>query len=187
MRLLKELMTLQYQRGFIDDAALRDLSSRESVPLYRLEGLVSFYPHFRRTAPPATAVHVCRDVVCAMHGCGALTAELRSRLQDNGNIEIHEVSCRRRRYTSPAVSLNDIPLPQETVSYIEALLVRTTAPDKRIDDEKQNAVVADMLFQGVYEKRSPPVGNAFSTLDEGRAAASGPHRFQRRNGHAGDF
>ncbi len=134
MRLLRELMKLQHQQGFVGEAALRDLSSRESVPLYRLEGLVSFYPHFRRTAPPAAAVHVCRDVVCAMHGCGALTAELRSRLQDNGNIEIHEVSCLGRCETAPAVSINDIPVPQETVSNIEALLELTSAPDKLIDD-----------------------------------------------------
>jgi NADH:ubiquinone oxidoreductase subunit F (NADH-binding)/NADH:ubiquinone oxidoreductase subunit E len=132
-------MTLQHQRGFIDEAALRDLSSRESVPLYRLEGLVSFYPYFRRTAPPAAIVHVCRDVVCAMQGCGKLTAELRRRLQDSGNIELHEVSCLGLCETAPALSINDIPVPQETVFNLESLLELAGAPDKLVHDEPPEA------------------------------------------------
>ncbi len=122
MRLLRELMRLQHERGFIDEAALRDLSSRERVPLYRLEGLVSFYPHFRRTAPPASTVDVCRDVVCSMRGCGELTSELRSKLQDNGDAELHEVSCLGRCETAPAVSINDTTVPQEAVSDFDELL-----------------------------------------------------------------
>ena len=139
MRLLRELMQIQHERGFIDDVALRDLSSRERVPLYRLEGLVSFYPHFRRTAPPAAAVHVCRDVVCSMRGCGELASELRSSLQDNGDVELHEVSCLGRCETAPTVSINETPVPQETVSDFDALLALINEPVESPHDDSPEA------------------------------------------------
>ncbi len=139
MRLLRELMQLQQQRGFIDEAALRELSTRERVPLYRLEGLVSFYPHFRRTAPPTAAVHVCRDVVCSMRGCGELTSELRSSLHNNGDVELHEVSCLGRCETAPAISINETPVPQETVSDFDALLELINEPGKLPPDESPAA------------------------------------------------
>ncbi len=110
MKLLRELIRIQHERGYLDDATLREVSKQQRVPLYQLEGLVSFYPHFRRTPPPQFSVHVCRDVSCAMGGCSKLSAELRSRLQDRGDVEICEVSCIGRCDSAPAVSINDEPL-----------------------------------------------------------------------------
>ena len=123
-------MQLQHQQGFIDEAALRELSVRERVPLYRLEGLVSFYPHFRRTAAPSATVHVCRDVVCAMRGGGRLTSELRSRLQGHGDVELQEVSCLGRCEAAPAMSINDIPVPQDFCNNVDAILLLTKASGK---------------------------------------------------------
>lgn len=68
MELLRELMRRQDQTGFLDDATLRNISEEHRVPLYRLEGLVSFYPHFRRTPPPRVTLQVCRDIACRMQG-----------------------------------------------------------------------------------------------------------------------
>ena len=110
MKLLRELIRIQHERGYLDDATLREVSKQQRVPLYQLEGLVSFYPHFRRTPPPQFSVHVCRDVSCAMGGCSKLSAELHSRLQDRGDVEICEVSCIGRCDSAPAVSINDEPL-----------------------------------------------------------------------------
>jgi len=56
VELLRELTQLQHERGYLDGVTLRDLSARQRVPLYRLEGLVSFYPHFRRSPAPRAAV-----------------------------------------------------------------------------------------------------------------------------------
>ena len=74
MELLRELMKLQEERGFLDHEVLRQLAKAKCVPLYRLEELVSFYPVFRRAPPAKTTVHVCRDVTCAMSGCTRQTA-----------------------------------------------------------------------------------------------------------------
>ena len=110
VKLLRELSRIQHERGYLDDATLRELSKQQHVPLYQLEGLVSFYPHFRRTPPPQFSVHVCRDVSCAMGGCSKLSAELRKRLKDRSDVEIREVSCIGRCDSAPAVSINEEPL-----------------------------------------------------------------------------
>ena len=110
LELLRELMRLQDEHGFLDDERLREVAKERRVPLYRLEGLVSFYPVFRRTPPPRTIVHACRDVTCAMAGCAAQTYVLRESLGDRDHVELHEVSCLGRCDAAPAVSVNEVPV-----------------------------------------------------------------------------
>ena len=110
MEILRELTRLQHDRGYLDDAVLREFSSKRNIPLYRLEGLVSFYPHFRRTPPPRVSVHVCRDVTCKMADCDSLTLRLRDKFDGRDDVEIHEVSCLGRCDACPAVAINDVPL-----------------------------------------------------------------------------
>lgn len=97
MKLIRELLRLQEDRGHLSDDTLREVSEQWRVPLYRLEGLVSFYTHFRRTPPDGPVVHVCRDVCCAMR-------EL-SRTIDVIDGETHEVSCLGRCDSAPAISV----------------------------------------------------------------------------------
>ncbi len=110
MKLLRELIRIQHERGCLDDVTLREVSKEKRVPLYHFEGLVSFYPHFRRTPPPKFSVHVCRDVSCAMAGCSKLAADLREQLKNRDDVEIHEVSCIGRCDSAPGVAINDMPL-----------------------------------------------------------------------------
>ena len=119
MELIRELTRLQHERGWLDDDTLRELSKSRRVPLYRLEGLVSFYPHFRRSPPPRVSVHVCRDVTCAMAGSCAIRDELQSRLGDSNDVELCESSCLGRCDSAPAVAVNDVPVPTHS---IEALM-----------------------------------------------------------------
>ena len=110
MKLLRELSRLQAERGYLDEDCLRELARRENIPLYRLQGLVSFYPHFRRTPPPRATVHVCRDLSCRMAGGTERFAELKSACDAQDELEIHEVSCLGRCERAPAASLNDHPI-----------------------------------------------------------------------------
>jgi NADH:ubiquinone oxidoreductase subunit F (NADH-binding)/NADH:ubiquinone oxidoreductase subunit E len=110
VELLRELMRLQDERGWLDDDTLRRLSRERSVPLYRLEGLASFYPAFRRSPPPKFSVHVCRDVSCAMRGCSSLSKELLVACASRDDVEIHESSCLGRCDSAPAVAVNEVPL-----------------------------------------------------------------------------
>ena len=105
MEILRELDRLQRELGYLSDDTLRRMSTERRVPLYRLEGLVSFYPHFRRTPPAETAIDVCRDVACAMHGGDACLQRLREQCADS-DIEVREVSCLGRCDAAPSGTAN---------------------------------------------------------------------------------
>ena len=109
MELLRELTDLQRQNGYLDNSMLREFCSRKRVPLYRVEGLVSFYPQLRRTRRPRISIEVCRDVCCAMAGCHQQTQQLHERLQGNSDFEVREVSCLGRCEDAPAVAVNGVP------------------------------------------------------------------------------
>ncbi|MEX2286274.1 MAG: NADH-ubiquinone oxidoreductase-F iron-sulfur binding region domain-containing protein [Planctomycetaceae bacterium] len=122
MELLRELTRLQHERGCLDEATLRELSREKNVPLYRLQGLVSFYPHFRATPPPRVSVRVCRDVSCAMAGCERLSHELRDRLAGRDDVEITDVSCVGRCDTAPGVTINDMPVRLSSATTVDDLV-----------------------------------------------------------------
>ena len=48
-------------------------------PLYEIEGLISFYPHFRTEPPKKVELHVCHDLSCWLQGADQRIAELRDR------------------------------------------------------------------------------------------------------------
>lgn len=121
MELLRELLELQHQHGFLADRQLEDVARRHAVPHYRLEGLVSFYSHFRRTPPPARQLAVCRDVVCRMHGCEELKHQLEQLASNNPDLEIVEVSCLGRCDHAPAVAVNHRPASSTASNAIQLL------------------------------------------------------------------
>ena len=106
MKILRRLTELQHQRGHLDDATLRELARELNVPLYRLEGLVSFYPAFRRTPTPQSEVHVCRDVVCLMRRDAQSDAR---QSQLVAAAEVTEVSCLGRCDCAPAAMVDHEP------------------------------------------------------------------------------
>ncbi len=110
MKLLRELTRVQHERGWLSYETLREIAKQQRVPLYRLEGLVSFYPSFRRSPPPRRTVHVCRDVACAMGGCAKLSSDLRANLASQEDVEVVEVSCIGRCDHAPAASVDEIPI-----------------------------------------------------------------------------
>jgi NADH:ubiquinone oxidoreductase subunit F (NADH-binding)/NADH:ubiquinone oxidoreductase subunit E len=103
------MMNLQEELGFLSDETLRRLAKEKRVPLYRLEGLVSFYPVFRRTPPPTKTIHICRDVACKMHGADQLKQAILDQHKDDPAVEIHEVSCIGRCESAPALAIDERP------------------------------------------------------------------------------
>jgi len=122
MNLIEELYALQKQHGFLRDEDLRALSERIRVPLYEIEGVASFYPHFRRTAPPRAIVAACRDLACCMADGGASLAALRDSCARRDEVEFHEVSCLGRCDAAPACAVNDVPVaPADVEGILEDL------------------------------------------------------------------
>ncbi|MCC5858087.1 MAG: NAD(P)H-dependent oxidoreductase subunit E [Ectothiorhodospiraceae bacterium] len=110
MRLLKAMLALQASEGAVTDAALRDLARREGVPLYRLEGLRSFYPVFRKHPGKAMQVEVCRDLVCCMAADGDPVRQVREALADRDDVDVRAVSCLGQCDRAPAAMVDHRPV-----------------------------------------------------------------------------
>lgn len=114
MALISELHRLQEQHGYLRASDLRDLAGRLRVPLYKLQGLASFYPHFRSAPPPAMEISVCRDMSCYLNGSPVFTRALETEFAADcaaGRAEVRPVSCLGRCDNAPAACVNGRPLP----------------------------------------------------------------------------
>ena len=103
--LIQTLLEIQKRDGWLSDEALRALSTELDVPLYRLEGLTTFYTHFRREPPNGTRLEICRDLSCELAGGREACEQLKSRITPKEEIEIVEVSCLGRCDRAPAASI----------------------------------------------------------------------------------
>jgi NADH:ubiquinone oxidoreductase subunit F (NADH-binding) len=131
--LLDALTELQGEVGWLRPEDLAGLAERLNVPLYRLEGLVSFYPHFRRTPPPAVEVLLCRDISCRLAGGAGWCAGAREALSARTDVEVREVSCLGRCELAPAAAVNEHPLraiglAADGAKRFEPLVARVASP-----------------------------------------------------------
>jgi NADH:ubiquinone oxidoreductase subunit F (NADH-binding)/NADH:ubiquinone oxidoreductase subunit E len=109
--LIPKLTAIQREHGWLPREELVKLSRDERRPLYEIEGLISFYPHFRTELPRKVELTVCQDLSCWLHGGEERLAELRSRYGDDVEVEFHTVSCIGRCDVAPAVAVNEQPAP----------------------------------------------------------------------------
>ncbi len=130
MELIHELERAQAERAYLDEVTLRELARSLGVPLYRLQALVSFYPHFRTAPPRRWTIDVCRDMSCYLHDAGTRAEELRAALADNADVEVREASCLGCCELSPAIRVNGAPRRLEDAAKVEAQLTAggTAAP-----------------------------------------------------------
>src|SRR3954470_16973353 len=117
MRLIPLLSAAQDEHGHLSEAALRELSKAHTVPLHRLQQLVSFYPHFRTTPPPRVELAVCRDMSCWLAGGEDCSRRLRELAA--ADVEVKEVSCVGRCDRAPAATINGVPVPAGDLGQIK--------------------------------------------------------------------
>jgi len=86
-----ELREIQRQFGYLPADQLKALAKKIDVPLYRLHGVASFYPHFHLTPPPKADVRVCQDMSCHLRGARALRAGLEETASRLGSITTRRV------------------------------------------------------------------------------------------------
>ncbi len=110
MNLLQQLNELQAEHGWLPDAVLRRFAEESGTPLYRIQEVSSFYPHYRLAPPPRATLTVCRDAACHLFGAPAYIQSLKDGLQEHTDVEVHEVSCLGRCEHAPAACLDDVPL-----------------------------------------------------------------------------
>src|SRR5262245_49993021 len=112
--ILGELTRVMREEGWVSDEAARAGAARLGVPLHRVEGVLSFSPHFRRTPPPRVSIAVCRDMSCWLRG-GAELARRAGELAAP-DVEVHEVSCLGRCELAPAVAVGETVVPPERLA-----------------------------------------------------------------------
>ena len=110
MNLVEELTALQQRHGYLRDTDLRELSARTHTPLHAIQGLCTFYPHFRRQPPARIEVRGCRDLACHLRDGERALNDLRARCQENEDLRFEPVSCLGRCDLAPACTLNDVAM-----------------------------------------------------------------------------
>jgi formate dehydrogenase beta subunit len=135
--LIPALNAIQERLGWLPREELEELARDVRRPRYEIEGLISFYPHFRTTPPAKVALHVCHDLSCWLRGGEDRLADVRARYGDDPEVELVEVSCLGRCDTAPAASVNERPIAMSAVDDHVALARRSGvdggAPASRID------------------------------------------------------
>jgi formate dehydrogenase beta subunit len=82
--LIPPLHAIQREHGWLPREELVKLARDSRRPLYEIEGLISFYPHFRSAPPEPLETAVCRDLPCRL---------ARGRADVPEGAVVHEVSC----------------------------------------------------------------------------------------------
>jgi NADH:ubiquinone oxidoreductase subunit F (NADH-binding)/NADH:ubiquinone oxidoreductase subunit E len=107
--LIPALNAIQAEHGWLPREELASLAREVHRPLYEIEGLISFYPHYRTEPPAKVALHVCHDLSCWLHGAEDRIAELRARYGGDVEVELVEVSCLGRCDIAPAIAVDERP------------------------------------------------------------------------------
>jgi formate dehydrogenase/NADH-quinone oxidoreductase subunit F len=111
--LIPKLHAIQHEHGWLPREELVKLSREAKRPLYEINGIATFYPHFRTEPPSRVEITFCHDLSCWLNDGEARLGELRARYGDDAEIEIREVSCTGRCDIAPAVAVNDVPANAE--------------------------------------------------------------------------
>ena len=108
--IVARLREIQRAHGYIPASALRELSERSGEYLYKLHGVVSFFPHFRLTPPPPVEVLVCDDLSCHRRGGAGLLADVQGRVAQSGleGAVVRAGSCLGRCDRAPACAVNEV-------------------------------------------------------------------------------
>jgi formate dehydrogenase/NADH-quinone oxidoreductase subunit F len=118
--LIPALNAIQARLGWLPREELEDLAREVRRPRYEIEGIVSFYPHFRTTPPPKVALHVCHDLSCWLRGGDDRIEAVRQKYGQDTDVELVEVSCLGRCDMAPAVDVNEHPGPTSDVDILVA-------------------------------------------------------------------
>jgi formate dehydrogenase beta subunit len=107
--LIPALNAIQARLGWLPREELEELAREVRRPRYEIEGIISFYPHFRTTPPPKVALHVCHDLSCWLRGGDDRIAAIKHQYGADTDVELVEVSCLGRCDVAPAVDVNEHP------------------------------------------------------------------------------
>ena len=179
--LIPALQAIQERVGWLPREELATLSRDVHRPLYEIEGLISFYPHFRTRPPVKVEVHACHDLSCWLQGADRQIAELRDRYGRDADVQVTEVSCIGRCDVAPAVAVNERPVAAADVAAaVGAARSETTGQQGQGPETKERGVEPSGGSRGVArpvtkERGVEPSGGSRGVAPPGQQGSPWPN------------
>jgi NADH:ubiquinone oxidoreductase subunit F (NADH-binding)/NADH:ubiquinone oxidoreductase subunit E len=107
--LVPALRDIQERHGYLPAKELELTALRLGLPLYHIQEVASFFPHFRLKPPPAVGTGVCQSMSCHLRGAAEALREAEAACQPEiaaGRLEIKGVSCLGRCDQAPVICLD---------------------------------------------------------------------------------
>jgi NADH:ubiquinone oxidoreductase subunit F (NADH-binding)/NADH:ubiquinone oxidoreductase subunit E len=130
--LIPALNAIQERAGWLPRAELVALSQDVHRPLYEIEGLISFYPHFRTEPPKPVELRACHDLSCWLRGGDEKIAALRDRYDADPGVTLVEGSCLGRCDLAPACTVNEAPAAMDAAG--DAVEAARAAADQAVSN-----------------------------------------------------
>lgn len=104
--------TIQRERGFLSDAALRTIAYVVNLSRAEIHGIVSFYHDFKREPGADFTIKICRAEACQAVGCHDLIAQAETEFGTkldaaNKTVKLESVFCLGNCALGPAVLIDD--------------------------------------------------------------------------------
>lgn len=138
-RLLPVLHEIQHRIGHVPDAAVPPLARRFNLSRAEVHGVISYYRHFRRTAPGRHVLQLCQAEACQSMGADALREHAERRLgcrmgergatSADGSVTLEPVYCLGQCAAAPAMMVDDQPHARITPERFDELLAELMAAD----------------------------------------------------------
>jgi formate dehydrogenase beta subunit len=111
--LIPALTAIQDRVGWLPREELEALARDVHRPLYEIEGLISFYPHFKTAPPDRVELRTCHDLSCWLRGGDERIAALRERYGEAADVTVVEGPCLGRCDIAPACTVNEAPVSMD--------------------------------------------------------------------------
>ena len=127
--LLLVLHAVQERLGFVPDDAVPYIAERLNLSRAEVHGVLSFYHHFRRTAPGRHVIQICRAESCQAMGAEHLAQSAQERLgiqfhetTPDGAFSLEPVYCLGNCACSPAMMIDEELFGRVSPEQFNALL-----------------------------------------------------------------
>jgi NADH:ubiquinone oxidoreductase subunit F (NADH-binding)/NADH:ubiquinone oxidoreductase subunit E len=146
MNLISELKTIQDRHGYLPEDELRAFSQRTAIPLYQIQAVASFYPHFRLQSGPRLDIKVCRDLSCHLAGARRLHRAAEQSVAKTTECELSGISCLGRCDQAPAVAINDTiyaGVDEQRLSELLTAAQQGAVPDNSFEQQGSTTLTLD--------------------------------------------
>ncbi len=104
--LARALLEIQHRYGYLPQVELEFLAIRTGLPLYRIQEVSTYFPHFRRTEPPEVSVQVCQSMTCHLRGSAQMLDKAKLLAAESDRVEVQGVSCLGRCDRAPVALIS---------------------------------------------------------------------------------